>query len=430
MIRKGLELIFTRRDFGLLMGVQFAAQAGDGIVQAALGKLIVFGGEEGFDLEGARSPDDILGIVLLTFIPYTILSPFLGVVIDRWERRKLLFVANALRAIAIAGVGVWSAAGGVPNGVLIGALLLTLSSTRVVLATKAAALPTTVERETLVQGNAVSQLGGALFQLGGAGAAFIAADIIAVEPIVLVGAVVYAIGALFSLAIHKAGEARVPSTLSAEVARVVRNIFEGVREVARTPKAGASISTYFWLRLLWSFTLAGVGLIARELIGDDDLQIAVVIGGAGAIGAVLGFVLAHRLHERVKTTAQLVLSASTVAGAAVAVLGAVEMEVALAGLTFFLGFGFFLAKISLDTMVQEALGDDFRGRAFSLYDIAYNLAWVLAAAVMKIGWTSDTQGVLIAGMGVVFLVGVAAIGAWFRSAGLLSPVPVQAPADA
>jgi hypothetical protein len=106
------------------------------------------------------------------------------------------------------------------------------------------------------------------------------------------------------------------------------------------------------------------------------------------------------------------------------------MEVALAGLTFFLGFGFFLAKISLDTMVQEALGDDFRGRAFSLYDIAYNLAWVLAAAVMKIGWTSDTQGVLIAGMGVVFLVGVAAIGAWFRSAGLLSPVPVQAPADA
>src|SRR5919106_1685417 len=208
MIRKGLELIFTRRDFGLLMGVQFAAQAGDGIVQAALGKLIVFGGEEGFDLEGARSPDDILGIVLLTFIPYTILSPFLGVVIDRWERRRLLFVANALRAVAIVGVGVWSAAGRVPNGVLIGALLLTLSATRVVLATKAAALPATVERATLVQGNAVSQLGGALFQLGGAGAAFIAADVIAVEPIILVGAVVYAIGALFSLAIHKAGEAR------------------------------------------------------------------------------------------------------------------------------------------------------------------------------------------------------------------------------
>ncbi|MGH2693591.1 MAG: MFS transporter [Actinomycetota bacterium] len=430
MIRRAFELIFTRRDFGLLMGVQFAAQAGDGIVQAALGKLIVFGGEKGFDLEGARSPDDILGIVLLTFIPYTLVSPFLGVVIDRWERRRLLFVANALRSVAIVGVGVWSAVGQIPNGVLIAALLLTLSSTRVVLATKAAALPATLDGRALVEGNATSQLGGALFQLGGAGTALIAADVIAVEPIVFAGAIVYAIGAFFAIAIHRAGEVRPPSTFVQEIGRVIRNIVAGVQEVARTPKAGASITTYFWLRLLWSFTLAGVGLIARELIGDDDLQIAVVIGGAGAIGAVLGFVLAQRLHERVKTTAQLVLSASTIGGAAVLALGAVEREVALAALTFFLGFGFFLAKISLDTMVQEALGDDFRGRAFSLYDIAYNLAWVLAAAVMKIWWSQDVQGVLIAGMGAVFLLGVGAIGAWFKRAGLLAPLRAQAPADA
>jgi MFS family permease len=430
MIRRGLELIFTRRDFGLLMGAQFAAQCGDGIVQAALGKLIVFGGEEGFDLEGARSPDDILAIVLLTFIPYTVLSPFLGVVIDRWERRRLLFVANALRAVAIAGVGLWSLAATVPNGVLICALLLTLSATRVVLATKAAALPATLEGRTLVEGNATSQLGGALFQLGGAGAAFIAADVIAIEPIVFVGALVYAIGAVFAAAIGRMGEARPISTFAGEVTRVVRNIAAGVREVARTPKAGAAITTYFWLRLLWSFTLAGVGLIARELIGDDDLQIAIVIGGAGAAGAVLGFVLAHRLHERVRTTGRLVLVSSMVGGTGVAALGAVEVTAALAVLTFLLGFGFFLAKISLDTMVQESLGDDFRGRAFSLYDIAYNLAWVLAAAALKIGWSADTQGVLIAGMGVVFLVGMAAIAGWFKRADLLVPVSAQAPADA
>jgi len=309
-------------------------------------------------------------------------------------------------------------------------LLLTLSSTRVVLATKAAALPATLDDRNLVEGNATSQLGGALFQLGGAGVAIIAADAIAVEPIVFAGALVYAIGAAFAAVIGRAGKSRAISTFAEEVARVVRNIIEGVREVARTPKAGASITTYFWLRLLWSFTLAGVGLVARELIGDDDLQIAIVIGGAGAVGAVLGFVLAHRLHERVDTTARLVLVSSAVAGAGVAALGALEMQAALAALTFFLGFGFFLAKISLDTMVQESLGDGFRGRAFSLYDIAYNLAWVLAAAALKIGWSSDTQGVLIAGMGVVFLVGIAAIGAWFKRAGLLVPVPAHAPADA
>ena len=89
-------------------------------------------------------------------------------------------------------------------------------------------------------------------------------------------------------------------------------------------------------------------------------------------------------------------------------------------LAFFLGLGFFLAKISLDTMVQDSLGDGFRGRAFSLYDIAYNLAWVLAAAAMKLWWSHDAGGALMAGMGLVFLAGMAVIGVWFSRAGLLS----------
>ena len=46
---------------------------------------------------------------------------------------------------------------------------------------------------------------------------------------------------------------------------------------------------------------------------------------------------------------------------------------------------------------------------------------VVAALVLNIFWTPEFQGPLIAGMGVVFLLGVAALGAWFRSAGLMNP---------
>jgi MFS family permease len=184
MIRRGLALIFKRRDFGLLMATQYAAQAGDGIVQTALAKYVVFGGQEGFDVEAAENPEELLRIALIVFIPYTILSPFLGVVIDRWDRRRLLAVANGLRGVAVALVGLlgMSAASGddltgllgsetFPSVVLFLIFMLTLASTRVVLAAKAAALPSTLEGSggALVEGNAVSQLGGALFQLGGAG---------------------------------------------------------------------------------------------------------------------------------------------------------------------------------------------------------------------------------------------------------------------
>jgi Major Facilitator Superfamily len=307
-----------------------------------------------------------------------------------------------------------------PDVVLFGAFLMTLTSTRIVLATKAAAIPATVGESNLVDANAVSQLGGALFQLGGAGVAFIAAEFVTSNPIAIAGAVVYGAGAVFAVLIRRAGEARSPLTFGQEVARVVGNIVDGLKEVARTPKAGAAITTYFWLRLLWSFSIVSIGFVARDLIGDDDMTILVLTGGAGAIGAVLGFVLAPRLVERVKTTGTLVLGASVVAGTAILVFGAIEIRIALAIMTFFLGFGFFLAKITLDSMVQEALGDDFRGRAFSLYDIAYNLAWVLAAAALKLFYSPDVQGLLIAAMGAVFLVGIAGLATWYRAAGLLS----------
>lgn len=424
MLRKGLRLLLTRRDFGTLMGAQFCAQAGDGIVQAAIAKLIVFGGQKGFDLESARSPDDLLRVALYIFVPYTILSPFLGVVIDRWDRRRLLFVANGFRAVALLVVGLVGT-GTVPDFVLFAAFLLTLASTRLVLATKAAALPATLEETNLVEGNAVSQLGGALVQLAGAGAAFVAAKFVSASPIVVVGAIVYALGALIALAAHGLGGSPSGRPLSEEIRRVIENIARGVQEVARTPKAAASITTYFWLRLLWSFTIVGVGFIARNLLADNNIKIVLLTGGAGAVGAALGFLLADRLHARVRTTAWLVLGASFVAGVMVAALGSFTdnagiANAALAALTFFLGLGFFLGKISLDTMVQESLGDDFRGRAFSLYDISYNLAWVLAAGAMKIFWSDSSSGILLAGMGLVFIVGMALLGSWFRSAGLLA----------
>lgn len=419
MIKRGLQLLIRERDFRFLMITQYAAQAGDGIVQAALAKVIAFGGQKGFDVEGARDPEELLRIVLYIFVPYTVISPFLGVVIDRWDRRRLLFVANALRAVVIALVAL-SGTADVGDAPLFLAFLLTLASTRLVLATKAAAMPATLGGSSLVEGNAVSQLGGAMFQLGGAGAALIAAELLDTDPIVLVGAVVYGLGALAALGIRRAGEVRAKGlSLGREIAAVLSNILAGLREVARIPKAGASITTYFWLRLLWSFCIVGIGFIARDLLADDDMQVLIVTGGAGALGAVLGFVLATRLHSKVATTAYLVLGASAVAGGSAMVLGAIEARFALALLTFGLGFGFFLAKISLDTMVQEALGDDFRGRAFSLYDIAYNMAWVFAAGAMKLFWTEDRQGLLVAGMGAVFLVGMVGIAGWFRAAGLL-----------
>ena len=421
MLKRGLALIFKNRDFGLLMAAQFAAQAGDGIVQTALGKFIVFGGQKGFDPEAAQSPDEVLRVALYIFVPYAIISPFLGVVIDRWDRRRLLWVANGLRGIVIALIGLVGI-NAFPGFMLFLAFVLTLASTRVVLATKSAALPATLGEHNMMEGNAVSQLGGAMFQIGGAVVAIGASLFLSARWVALIGSGVYLLGAVVALRIRHASEHEEGRSFWTEVSRVLANIGAGVRQVARSPKAASSITTYFWLRTLWSFTLTGIAFVSLELLEGAETTRLILTGGGGALGAVLGFLMAATLTKKVRTTAMLVIASSALAGVAVAVLGSLEMKPAIVLLTFCLGFGFFLGKISLDTMVQEALGDDFRGRAFSLYDIAYNVAWVVAAGAMKLWWSS-LEGTLIALGGVVFLVGIAGIALWFRNAGLLAVRP-------
>jgi sugar phosphate permease len=88
-----------------------------------------------------------------------------------------------------------------------------------------------------------------------------------------------------------------------------------------------------------------------------------------------------------------------------------------AGMLFVGFFAFFLGKISADTIMQQAIPDDFRGRAFALFDIAYNLGFIVPALILSFIWVEGsptrTRIILIAS-GVVFLGLTAVIAAWSR----------------
>jgi hypothetical protein len=92
--------------------------------------------------------------------------------------------------------------------------------------------------------------------------------------------------------------------------------------------------------------------------------------------------------------------------------------VSLAGfsLLLFCGFfAFFLGKISADTIMQQSMPDDFRGRAFALFDIAYNLGFIVPAFILVLVWDDDRAGPLLIASGIVFLALTALIARWARS---------------
>ncbi|MGH2651456.1 MAG: hypothetical protein ACRDHK_09640, partial [Actinomycetota bacterium] len=113
--------VFSNRSFSALMGTQFVAQAADGMIQASFAKSIAFGGEKGFDVTSAPSARYLLGVVLALYVPYTLVSPFAGAFIDRYDRKQLLIRSNLFRAavVALAAVGLAAAGDGLPDVVLI-----------------------------------------------------------------------------------------------------------------------------------------------------------------------------------------------------------------------------------------------------------------------------------------------------------------------
>ena len=76
---------------------------------------------------------------------------------------------------------------------------------------------------------------------------------------------------------------------------------------------------------------------------------------------------------------------------------------------FLVGLGVQGAKIAVDTIVQSDASDAYRGRAFALYDVLFNLGVCAAAgvglvALPDVGWSRDVQTALFALVWILALV--------------------------
>ena len=409
--------LFSNRSFAALMSTQFLAQAADGMVQASLAKTIAFGGQQGFDLTTAPSPRYLLGMVLLLYVPYTLVSPFVGVLIDRSDRRRLLVGSNLFRAALVAAAALALAAVGsrLPNPVLIVAILVALACTRILLTIKSAGLPVMLQGDDLLQGNGLSQAGGALFQVLGGAVALVGTAVAPSWTVALAGAALYAVTGLFAMRVDHLETERATGSIGEALRRVLDGIRVGVHEVFSRPPAALGLSGFQALRMeFFGFVALAFALQARFLLtGPKGGKTAVAIAAAtGALGAALGMVLAQKLKDRVRPV-PLLVAAMTGLGVGVIAFGGVQTIAGYSVLTFVGALGFFLGKIAADTIMQRSLPDGFRGRGFSLFDIAYNLGWIVPAIVLALVWGNgaNVRAILIAS-GACFLAVTFAISRW------------------
>ena len=409
------------RDFGLLLTAQFCAQAADGIAQAGFAQVLI--------LEPlGEAPLRVLGIFALTLLPYSLIAPFLGVFVDRWRRRDLMVGTNVCRAILIASLPLWTSR--LPGDLaLYGAALLILGLGRLFLTTKGASLPVILHEHHLLRGNAISGGGGMIAALTGGVLGIGVIRLLDAEASFALAGVLYVGAALAARALSSpmAHPHRHAERMQEAVGRVAGELLEGIQQVWLRQRVRLSLAAIFLLRTVGIFVaIAAILVIKRDFPGAGDsgsrLNASALALGAAGVGAFVGALSAPAIGRKL-TKSGLVVLGFIISAASLLVLGGLGTLPAILGLMFVGGYGAFVAKVAVDATVQEALPDDIRGRAFSLYDILYNLASVAAAATMVALGGTSTRIVLVAA-GVVTLALGGVMGVAMQRAGLLSaPLP-------
>ena len=380
---RDLATLLRRRDFRRLFAVRLTSQCGDGVFQVALASYVLFSPE--------RAPDAaaIAGLFAVSLLPYSILGPFTGVLLDRWSRRQILFGANLTRAALVIGVGAIVAAGNA-GALFYLAVLLTLGVNRFLLSGLSAGLPHVVDRDELVMANAVTPTSGtAAFLVGGGIGAGV--KLLVDSDLAVLGLTVFIYTAAALLALRLRRDQLGPDLSGDEpgIVEALRGIAAGLvdggRHLRERRQAALGLAAIGSLRFFFGLlTVAMILLYRNYFYGPGQLDQA--FGGlaiaTGAVGAGL-FVAA--LITPWGTRVMALRRWITLLFAAAAVVSAVPIglytQPAMVIGGFLLGICAQGIKISVDTLVQTGVDDEYRGRVFSLYDMIFNVGQVSAAAL-------------------------------------------------
>lgn len=382
--------IFRAPNFVRLYSTRQLSAVADGIFQTALASYVFF------SPQNATTPAKAAAAFAALLLPYSIAGPFVGVFLDRWRRQRVLVVANSVKVALVLVVAVLVLANSDGVAFFVTAVVA-LGVNRFFLSALSAALPHLVDQKDLVTANAVSTTSGSVSTIIGAA---IGASIrlatgsgsAAIASIVVLSALVYTGSAAVAATMGSRllgpdadDQETLPRAPWHAVATVAHELADATVYVARRKQAAGALAAVSAHRFLFGVASLTIVLLDRNYFATQGNIDGGILGLGAAIGAVgVGIVVAalitpaatDRVGKTRWITAMLLLG-----GVAIAAFGLPFQRGLLVAGAFLLGVSAQGVKICVDTTLQEQIGDQYRGRVFSVYDMAFNVTYVAAAAV-------------------------------------------------
>lgn len=394
---------------------------GDKLDYMALLAMIAYYAQR-FGWESARAISYLSVVVAL---PTVLFGPLAGVLVDRWDRRRVMVVCDSARALLVLAIPLLAVTTGQLVLVYTIAFLVFLFGLFFNTA-RMAIIPNLVGQEKVLGANSFLNIVGRLATVAGMVLGGLIVDWsgwlrLGIRPVWTAGfyidALTYFVSVVSLLVIFKrlaSSSHRVKNNGAPEVelfireqSRMIESIKELLLVIKREPAVLFVYSSIFLMVLLGAAVVVlYVPIIqsSRELggvgLGTKGVGYVAAIGSLGLLlSSTLFGVLGHRLQKH-----KVMLVCFLVMGLVTAGLAVAKTFAPVAPLIFVAGLALSPVYIGMDTLLHEAVPEEVRGRVFSTRDWLLHL--LFAGGALLIGQLTNFFSArrLLFGFGVLVVV--------------------------
>src|SRR5688572_3569123 len=351
-----------------------ASSVGQWMQQVALGWLAIV---------MTNSPGFVGIVTFCAGLPFLVVAPFGGALIDRIDRRRLMLTCQVIAFVLATVLAVDVMSGFVQPWHLPIAAFLNGSLLALLIPTQQSLVPSLVPREDLTNAIGLMSAGQNMTRVVGPSIAGIVIGTVGVGPTFLAQAIAVAVSFILVLAIVLPPRTR--QTVGG------RGIFDGIRLVASRPDL-RSLFLLASIPTLFVFPYIGfLNVFARDIlhIGAEGLGLLMAVSGCGAVTGSLLVASAAKSEG----SGRLLLGMTVLYGLpiiGVALSRTLWITLPLLFIAGMLGAAFMSGN---NALVQHRVTDDVRGRVMG----AYMLTWgLMPLGSLPMGMIADRFGTQVA----------------------------------
>ncbi len=392
--------------FRRLWIAQLVSQLGDWLALLALFSLVAF--------RRHGSPADVSGIFVAFILPFALLGPAAGVLVDRWNPKATMIASDLLRAVLAVLLAVATT---LPQ---LYALVFGVSAVSAFfIPAQTVTIPLIVRKEELLVANALSAQTMHLTKVVGPAAAGVLVAAVGERACFLIDAATFLFSAavLSTLAVHR--EPR-PATGAPSV---LAELAQGLRFVASRPAIVFVIVTTVAAIVAAGVFDALIAIYVRDVLSAGSQAFGALVSIVGA-GTIAGAFLVGRFGQGVPRVRLVALG---IVGVGMAILGIAASARLEPALVASLGLGLAAAAVFIpsQTLLQEETPPAMLGRVSATFTTTITVAQLLG--ILGAGRLTELAGIrrlYYAVSAIMFCVGLAGY-AWVRGWRPADPRPAE-----